>query len=76
MLLLAEGITRIGGGPLLRLASSVSDADRAFLLDAGTARVKYGLIVFFLGAIIAMIAFGRTLPKRPRSAAATGQDAS
>lgn len=66
LLLLAEAITQIGGRPLIRLASSVSDLDRALLLDAGVARLKYGLVVLFLGAIAAMIAFGRTLPKRPR----------
>ena len=66
LLLLAEAITRIGGQPLLQLASSVSELDGVLLLDAGVARFKYGLAVFFLGAIAAMIAFGRTLPKRPR----------
>lgn len=72
LLLLAEAITRVGGGPLLRLASSISDYDRESLSDAGIARVKYSLVVFFLGAIIAMIAFGRTLPRR--RPAADGQD--
>jgi hypothetical protein len=63
LLLLAEAITRIGGGPLLRLASSISAGDQEAFDGAGVARVKYGLVVFFLGAIVAMVAFGRTLPK-------------
>lgn len=62
VLLLAEAVTRLGGARLLELAGSVSELDRTALRLAGSARLNYALVVLFLGAILAMIAFGRTLP--------------
>jgi hypothetical protein len=68
MLLLTEVITRVGGARVLALARSVSDNDSAFQDMADTARINAGLVVLFVGAITAMIAFGRTL--RPADEAA------
>lgn len=62
-LLLAEVITRLGGARLLALAGSNEPDSAAFAWD-GSARLNHALVVLFLGPIIAMIAFGRTLPPR------------
>ncbi|MEV1288672.1 hypothetical protein [Micromonospora sp. NPDC049679] len=61
MLLLTEVITRVGGAQVLALARSVSEDDSAFQDMADSARINAGLVVLFVGAITAMIAFGRTL---------------
>ena len=66
LLLTGEVLTRVGGGRLLGLVSQVSDDDRATLVYASGARINTGLIVLFVGAITAMIAFGRTL-RRPEA---------
>jgi hypothetical protein len=62
--LAAEALTRIGGARLLGLVSELSADDRVSLYYAGGARVTSALIVGFVGAITAMVAFGRTL-RRP-----------
>jgi hypothetical protein len=63
--LLAELLTRVGGGPLLNAVSRL-DADNRLVNDyLDASRVKSLLVVGFTGAIVAMIAFGRTL--RPGS---------
>jgi hypothetical protein len=66
LLLTGEVLTRVGGGRLLGLVSQISDDDRASLLYASGARINTALIVLFVGAITAMIAFGRTL-RRPEA---------
>lgn len=66
LLLLSEAVTRIGGRHLLALAGSVSELDRTALGWAGDSRVNYALVILFFGAVTATIAFGRTLPTRPR----------
>lgn len=68
VLLLTEVITRIGGDRLLDLVRSLSEYD-ALLQDMAAAdRITSALVVFFVGALTAMIAFGRSL--RPTSDAA------
>jgi hypothetical protein len=64
LLLTAEVLTRLGGARLLGLVGQLSAVDRASLIYAGGARVTSALIVGFVGALTAMIAFGRTL-RRP-----------
>jgi hypothetical protein len=64
LLLTGEVLTRVGGGRLVDLVSQISDDDRASLVYASGTRVNTGLIVLFVGAVTAMIAFGRTL-RRP-----------
>jgi MFS family permease len=62
-LLLTEAIIRIAGGPVLSLARSLSEIDASGLAWQDSARINYGLVVLFGGAITAIVAFGRTLPK-------------
>ncbi|MET8356411.1 hypothetical protein [Micromonospora sp. NPDC005171] len=61
LLLLAEMIIRIGGRSLLDLASALSEADAVAQTSLGTSRVDNGIWVLFVGALTALIAFGRTL---------------
>jgi hypothetical protein len=61
LLLLAEVIIRIGGRSLLDLAGALSEADRVAQTSLGTSRVDNGIWVLFVGALTALIAFGRTL---------------
>jgi hypothetical protein len=65
MMLVTEAITRIGGGRVLALAGSVSESDRVFQDLANASRINSALIVFFVGAFTAIIAFGRTLRPAP-----------
>lgn len=62
MLLLTEVITRVGGARLLALARAISEGDSVFQDLADQSRANAALVVFFIGAITAIIAFGRTLP--------------
>jgi hypothetical protein len=58
---LAELATRLGGAGLLRAASRVSEADGAYLDYLNTARVNRAMVILFVGAIVALMLFGRTL---------------
>lgn len=60
-------VTRIGTARLLALATSDTAGDQAFQRGLEYARINTGLVLFFVGAITAMIAFGRTLPKKVES---------
>ncbi|WP_428961778.1 hypothetical protein [Micromonospora fluostatini] len=64
-LLLAEVIIRIGGRSLLDLASALSEADAVAQTSLGTSRVDNGIWVLFVGALAALIAFGRALGPAP-----------
>jgi hypothetical protein len=59
-------ITRIGVARLFTLASVDPDGDKVIMHSLGSSRINTGLVLFFVGGLIAMIAFGRTL-KRPES---------
>ncbi|WP_433390320.1 hypothetical protein [Micromonospora sp. KLBMP9576] len=61
LLLLAEVIIRVGGRSLLDLAGALSEADAVAQTSLGTSRIDNGIWVLFVGALTAMIAFGRTL---------------
>jgi hypothetical protein len=63
--IVAEVFTRIGTARLLSLASSDSAADRIASAMAGAGRINTGLVLFFVGAVTAMILFGRTLKPTP-----------
>lgn len=65
LLLVAEVILRIGGRRLLDLAGALSEADAVAQTSLGTSRVDNGIWVLFVGALTAMIAFGRTLGPAP-----------
>jgi hypothetical protein len=61
LLLLTEVIIRIGGRSLLDLAGALSEADAVAQTTLGTSRIDNGIWVLFVGALTALIAFGRTL---------------
>ncbi|WP_018221020.1 hypothetical protein [Salinispora pacifica] len=65
LLLVAEVILRVGGRRLLDLAGALSEADAVAQTALGTSRVDNGIWVLFVGALTAMIAFGRTLGPAP-----------
>jgi hypothetical protein len=67
LLLVTELITRVGGARILDAVSELSAADRAFRSGADASRLRFALLVLFIGALTATIAFGRTLkrPERP-----------
>ncbi|MEV0157034.1 hypothetical protein AB0H57_25355 [Micromonospora sp. NPDC050686] len=61
LLLLAELIIRVGGRRLLDLAAALSDADAVAQTSMGASRMDNAIWVLFVGALTALIAFGRTL---------------
>jgi hypothetical protein len=61
LLVLANLVTLVGGARLRALAAASSEADGTALHYIGTAGLNTALVVLFIGAITAMIAFGRTL---------------
>jgi hypothetical protein len=65
LLLAADALTRVGGGPLLRLATGDDLADRIALDLVGQSRLSTALVVLFTGAIVAIVAHGRTLGTTP-----------
>ncbi|MGN9808118.1 hypothetical protein ACTMSW_01995 [Micromonospora sp. BQ11] len=66
LLLVAEVVLRVGGRDLLDLASALSEADAVAQTSLGTSRIDNAIWVLFVGALTAMIAFGRTLgPAHP-----------
>ena len=65
LLLLTEVIIRVGGRSLLDLAGALSEADEVAQTALGTSRVDNGIWVLFVGALTALIAFGRTLGPAP-----------
>jgi hypothetical protein len=65
ILLAADVATRIGGGPLLRVATGDDIADRLALDLVGRSRLSTALVVLFAGAIAAIFAHGRTLGTTP-----------
>ncbi|WP_431912689.1 hypothetical protein [Micromonospora carbonacea] len=69
LLLLAEVVIRVGGRSLLDLAGALSEADSVAQTSLGTSRIDNGIWVLFVGALTALIAFGRTLGPSPDDAA-------
>ncbi|TDB70469.1 hypothetical protein [Micromonospora sp. KC723] len=66
LLLLTEVIIRVGGRTLLDLAGALSEADAVAQTSLGTSRIDNGIWVLFVGALTALVLFGRTLdPARP-----------
>lgn len=61
LLVATEVIARTAGARVLALAGSVSEADRVGQSWLGGSRVNNALIVLFIGAVVAIIAVGRTL---------------
>ncbi len=65
-LLLGEVVTRIGGRQVFAAVAGLSEGDRILLEYWKNSRLNQALVVLFVGAIVALICFGRTLPKRRR----------
>ncbi|NES15296.1 MULTISPECIES: hypothetical protein [Micromonospora] len=65
LLLLTEVIIRVGGHGLLDLAAALSEADQVAQTALGTSRIDNAIWLLFVGALTALIAFGRTLGPRP-----------
>jgi hypothetical protein len=61
LLLVAEGLTRVGGGSLQNIVKGFSPFDQAVVEFTDFARFRHGLVVLFVGGIVAMIAVGRTM---------------
>ncbi|WP_230415889.1 hypothetical protein [Micromonospora tarapacensis] len=77
LLLLAEVIIRVGGRSLIDLAAALSEADAVAQTSLGTSRVDNGIWVLFVGALTALVTFGRTLgspaeDETPETGGATG----
>lgn len=64
ILLVAELVVRVGGARLLSVAEATSPADRAVLEYLGSQRLNHALAVFFVGAVVSLVAVGRTLPAK------------
>ncbi|MCW6006973.1 hypothetical protein K1W54_20660 [Micromonospora sp. CPCC 205371] len=63
-LMVAEVIVRTLGSRVLSLAGEVSEADGTVQRMLDESRVNYALVVLFVGAISAIVAFGRSLPSK------------
>ncbi len=57
-------VTRLGTAKLLTLAASDPAGDRQIHQSLELGRINTGLVLFFVGAITAIIALGRTLPRK------------
>jgi len=68
LLLVAEGVTRIGGARLFNAAGNLSAFDRVVIDYTNGSRLNHHLVVFFVGAFVALIGYGATLKPaaRPR----------
>jgi hypothetical protein len=60
-------VTRLGGTQLFSLARKISPADNTAVDYFSSARINHGLVVLFTGMVVALVAFGRTLPKKQRA---------
>lgn len=65
LLLASEAMVRFGGVQLLDRARSISPADRVLQDWLDGTRLNHALVVLFLGAITAMIGYGRALGSPP-----------
>jgi hypothetical protein len=68
LLLLTELITRVGGAQLFGLVGRLSEADQVYVDYVAQSRLNHGLIVLFLGSIVAILCLGSTM-RRPEPVA-------
>jgi hypothetical protein len=61
--IVGDVFTRLGTANLLTLASTDAAGDRMIQYGLGASRINTGLVLFFIGAVTAIVALGRTLPK-------------
>lgn len=66
LLLIAEAVTRVGGARLFNAAGNLSAFDRVVIDYTNGSRLNHHLVVFFIGAIVALIGFGVTLKPAAR----------
>jgi hypothetical protein len=66
LLLIAEAVTRVGGARLFNAAGNLSAFDRVVIDYTNGSRLNHHLVVFFVGAIVALIGFGVTLKPAAR----------
>ncbi|MEO3746360.1 hypothetical protein [Plantactinospora sp. B5E13] len=71
LLLIAEVLTRTAGAEVLRMAGAVSEADHVGQSWLDGQRFEHVMVVFFVGALTTVIAFGRTLRPADGSAVET-----
>ncbi|GAA2523703.1 hypothetical protein [Pilimelia columellifera] len=67
LLLIGEVIIRIGGSSLLYLTRQISDADRTMQQWTDGSRINHAMVVMFLGGIVALVGYGRSLGPGQRS---------
>jgi iron complex transport system permease protein len=67
LLILAEGLARIGGARVIDLAGQVSELERSVQTTLSGSRLNSALITFFIGALTAIILIGRTLGPPPET---------
>lgn len=67
---LAEIFTRVAAPRVLAMASEVSRFDEVVYNVGNGNRTNQALVVFFIGALTALIAYGRTIGKKPSPASA------
>jgi hypothetical protein len=64
LLLIAEAITRIAGKQVFAAVAGLSEGDKVLLDYWKNSRLNQALVVLFVGAIVALICFGRSLPNK------------
>jgi hypothetical protein len=62
--LLAEVATQVGGARLFQLLGELSPDERLVQEFLTTTRLNHALVVLFVGALVAILLLGRTLPAR------------
>jgi iron complex transport system permease protein len=62
--LLAEVATQVGGARLFQLLGALSPDELVVQEFLTTTRLNHALVVLFVGALVALILLGRTLPAR------------
>jgi hypothetical protein len=75
VLLLAELVTRVGGAQLFHIVSGLSSGDQTLVDYWANTRLDHALVVLFVGAITALLCFGRSLPAKQPTAPASGKAA-
>jgi hypothetical protein len=65
VLLLAELVTRVGGAQMFHIVSGLSSGDQTLVDYWANTRLDHALVVLFVGAIVALLCYGRGLPAKP-----------
>ncbi len=65
VLLASEALVMTGGSGLLHAVAGLGSFDHTMIDVLNSGRLINGLLVLFIGAVVAVVAFGRTLGPRP-----------